>query len=378
MFLLPAMTGAAYGRDFLDCKMPLVHWWFLAISKLVGRDVGRIRFVHHYLTSLPGLIVACFDPWAGLTYIVLIQSGQLLAFHGNVGAVPAGLFLLAMWCGVPWVGVVLIALAVAYEPKLAPSAALLAVLSPGWLPLALSLAAVTGGGLYLLYRLRPVWWGYLWEANVTIPKRMVDRRKAGTIPAWPWWTMNGFAALGPWLALAIFARPDVVYWLPAAAYLGLNLMGRVIRPNHLLPLVPWVALAGGGPVFALALLLADQLAGGLYLGDIWYRFYWGLREANMEAREIGLYLRDKVGSVWVNSFHTAVYVYAGKPPVGGLTEQMEIKDVANERREAWRAAVKSNPPDWIVVGPEPGWAFRPIGYKPVAETGKMIVYRKEG
>ena len=114
MFNLWGFTGAVYGRDFVDCKMPGIHLWYLALSKIVGRNVKRVRFAHHLVISLPGIIVG---GWAGLAYIVIVQSGALLAFHGNVGQPAAALVFVAISLDNPVVSPLLALAALGFEPK---------------------------------------------------------------------------------------------------------------------------------------------------------------------------------------------------------------------------------------------------------------------
>ena len=97
LFALTGQTGAWYGRDYVDCKSPLVHIWFWLLSKLWGSVYG-VRFLHYALIGVPGMIYAWLTgDWAGgLAFIVLVHSGHLFSFHGNVGDIPAGLILLAL------------------------------------------------------------------------------------------------------------------------------------------------------------------------------------------------------------------------------------------------------------------------------------------
>lgn len=379
MFNLWGFTGAVYGRDFLDCKMPLIHLWYLAIAKVVGRNVARVKFAHHVLISLPGVIVG---GWAGLVYVVFINSGALLAFHGNVGQPAAALIFLAMWLDQPVISALLAVLSVGFEPKLAPVSFLLSVVS-GWGLQFFLAAALAGTAGVSLKWIKPEWWGRLWEANITITQRMTMLRRkmlqAKDLVIFPWYTQRGFVYALPWVTLGIVAAPDWVYWLPVLAYVALMFVGIVIRPNHLLVLAPWVALAGMPPVTAIALVAADWLSSGLYLGDLWIRFYNGLHRPNIEARTAGEYLLEKPGRLWVNSYHSAVYVYAQKPPVYGLAEQIEIRESAPERREEWRRQFKGDAPEWVVNGPEPGWTFTGKAYEERArsQSGEFVVYRKQ-
>ena len=86
MFNLQAFTGSRYGKDFVDCKTPAIHWWYYGIAKVVGADIWKVRFLHHTLIGL-GCVALYFLTgfWSALTLLILVQSAWLLAFHGNVG-----------------------------------------------------------------------------------------------------------------------------------------------------------------------------------------------------------------------------------------------------------------------------------------------------
>jgi hypothetical protein len=155
MFNLYAFTGAVYGRDFADCKMPTIHLWYAAIARVVGKDIGRVKFVHHCLIALPGILVG---GWAGLAFVVWVNSGWLYGFHGNVGQIPAGLLLLTMTQGNAWVGAVLAFIAIAFEPKMVLSALLVLALRGWWLPMAAGIVASLALAL-AVRKLRPMWWG---------------------------------------------------------------------------------------------------------------------------------------------------------------------------------------------------------------------------
>src|SRR5512147_2577943 len=107
-FTLQAFTGARYGKDFADCKTPGIHWWFLLITKVVGKSVPRVKFANTFLVSLPSLAILYYTGnfWAGLAFIILVNSGWLIGFHGNVGQVPAGLFAMALIIPNPWISAV--------------------------------------------------------------------------------------------------------------------------------------------------------------------------------------------------------------------------------------------------------------------------------
>ncbi len=373
MFNLQAFTGSRYGRDFLDCKTPLIHWWYYAIARVVGRDVGRVRFAHHLLVSLPGIIVG---GWAGLAFVTLVNSGWLWAFHGNVGQVPAGLVFIGLLSGDPWVGGLCVGLAVASEPKLLPSAAVMFIVNGWYLPGAVY--AVIAGAVALCIRLLSrEYWGYLTEANLTIARRMTTfRREMAAQGQTMFHASTGVLYILPWLVFAVQARPDWRYWLAPALFVGVTLAGLAVRNNHALPLAGWIAAAGLPPGVTLALIAADLISARLYLPDLWKTFYGGLSGPNQDARIVGEWLRDKPGRLWVDGLMTNIYIYARKPIEYGLNEQAEIREVAHERREKWRQAFKASPPEWVVLGFAPGYEFTGAGYRLEAQTSASKIYRR--
>jgi len=382
MFNLWGLTGAAYGRDFLDCKSPGIHLWYLLLARAFGWVYGQaqkvrwIRFGHHLLMGMAavGYALLSGDGWGGLAFAVLVNSGFVLAFHGNVGQLPAALILLAMGLGGSGWGALLIALAVFVEPKLAVTGIVLFVLN-GWYVegAAIGLVGLIVASWLAIYR-KDIW-RWLVEANLTIPARMTKKRRVDWF-AWYW--KDGLIALLPWLGLAIVSRPDVLYWLPALGYALVLIPGKALRPNHLIPLIPWIAGAGMEPWMAALMWAADWTAGGLYLGDVWMRFYNGIAADNVEARAVGKWLHALPGErLWVNGYLTQIYIYAHKRPAGGMCEQLEIREVAKERRADFLARFRANAPDWVVVTSSPGAQFETKGYGQAARTERSLIYKKE-
>jgi hypothetical protein len=378
MFNLAAFSGSIYGRDFADCKMPTIHAWYWLLAKIVGVDIWRVRCLHTVLVSLPGvafyLLTGNF--WSALAFIVFVNSGFLYAFHGNVGQQAAGLILLALVIQNGWVAVFLLAIAVAFEPKLAPAIVLLIVLKEWYAP-AIALAICAGLMILFLRMVLPKVWGWLVEANITIPKRMTKRR----LRDWSWdvivpyYTSTGFLYSFPWLAAGMIYNPDWRYWLPPLVFVAFLFLGVAVRSIHMLPLAGWVAAAGIAPLAVIVLVLVDWLSSAFYFGDLWLRFYPGLRAMNSQAREVGEYLRDKPGTLWVADIHSAVYIYARKKVQYGLAEQIEIRENAYERRAVMLEGWKKNPPDWVVTGPEMEVKFKGDGYKNVANCGNMGIWK---
>lgn len=372
LFLLPACTGSWWGRDYVDCKSPAVHVWFWLLSRIVGSHERRIRVLHRLMLNglALGLYAATGNPVYTLAVMVWANSGWLLAWHGNVGDVTVVLLawgLAGHWWAWP--------LAVLYEPKLAPSLVVAYALNGWWrqgLGLALTGAVAAG-------TVRWVWpqvWAWLVEGLVTLPRAMVRRR--GVAHGWtPWYSAQPLLFALPWLVAGVWARPDLLYWLPALVYALVMGLGRVVRPMHLLPLGAWVALAGIGPAWVLALAATDWVSGGLYLGSLWVRFYPGLAQAEIQARKVGRYLRDKPGSLWVNGMDTQIHVYSGKPVTLGMTQQLEMVGALPARTERFLRELKAHPPEWVVDGPNAYTAFNPRGYREVARTDDYRVYHKQ-
>lgn len=373
-FNLWGFTGSAYGRDFADCKTPVIHLWYLALSKIVGRSIPRVKFANHFLIGSVGVLLYILTGnfSAALTYTVLINSGWLLAFHGNVSQLPAALIALAFVSPAP-LAFALWVLAVLTEPKLIFSFAVYAAGAGWWFTVLLIPPGLLG---YFLLRDRQ-WFRFIWESSVTIPARMSKNRKGDFYKAWiPWFTSNGLLHILPWAGLAILAKPDLLYWLPALAYLAFIVSGKIVRQNHLIPLIPFIAFSGVNYVFLLAVV--DFLSAGLYFGNIWSRFYPALDDLNEEAEKVGAWLKEKPGTVYVNGIHSGIYIHTLRPVPFGFAEQIEIREVAKERREEMVRLWKEAPPDWVVDGFMQGIKFRPSGYQRVAVIGENMIYKKTG
>lgn len=367
-FNLYAFTGSLYGRDFADCKTPGVHIWYWLLAKVAGLHVERIKFLNHFLVGVAGVLLLPNFP-AALAYTLLVNSGWLLAFHGNVGQVPAALIVLAFVAN-PLAASMLWLFATFYEPKLAPSFLAVAVIQ-GWVWLILP--ALLCLGVLIVYR-NSQWFKWLWESSVIIPARIGTTRNQET---WfPWFTSNPVLYVLPWVMLGVYYKPDFLFWLPPLLYVVFVALGKAIRSNHLIPLVPWFAMADIPMVFVVGLVVMDMISSGFYFGDLWLRYYPALAKINDEAKTTGEWLRDKAGTLYVNSIQSAVYVYARKPLSLGMTEQIEIREVAKERRERMAKRWRETPPDWVVCGDVPGIVFKPIGYQKVASVGENMVYKK--
>ena len=377
IFAMWGMTGAAYGRDFVDCKSPGVHLWLLLLSK-VKRDIKVVRLLHFFVTGLPSVIYYAFtrDYTGALAFLILIHSGWLYAFHGNVGDIPAGLIFLALITGNPWLFMALLVVATLYEPKLVVATGLMTLIKVQtvWLPTVVY-GAVIGAAAYMLWRYRRSEWDVLVESAYTIPKRMISSRK-GLYKFMPSFTSIPFMYILPWLFAGIYSKPELLYWLPAIVLIAFQFVGKVIRPNHLLPLAAWIAAAGIRPEIVFALATTDLLSAAMYTGNIWARFYPYCDAITKDAKEVGEWLKGRPGVLWVNSMWAQIYLYADKKPTYGMMEIIEVNDVATERREIMNKNISNNPPDWIVTDETARVGYDYRNYRNVAKVSDFIVYKR--
>jgi len=377
IFAMWGMTGAAYGRDFVDCKSPGVHIWLMLLAK-IKRDIKVVRLSHFILTGLPSIVYYAFtrDYAGALAFLILIHSGWLYAFHGNVGDIPAGLIFLALVTGNPWLFMALLIVATLYEPKLIVATGLMTLIKVQtvWLPSLVygSVLAVSAAILYYKYRQVFDW---IVESAYTIPKRMIGSRK-GLYKFMPPYTAIPLMYILPWLFAGMYAKPELLYWLPAIALLAFQFVGKVIRPNHLLPLVAWIAAAGIRPEIVYALATVDLLSSAGYTGNIWARFYPGLDKITRDSKRVGEWLSDKSGTLWVNSMWAQIYLYANKKPTYGMMEIIEVNDVATERRNAMVELIKQHPPDWIVTDETARVGYDYKKYRNVAKVNNFVVYKR--
>lgn len=377
LFNMAAFTGSWYGRDFADCKPPAIHLWFYALAKIVGADIKRVKFLHHFLMGLGGVLVMYLTNsfWNGLAFTVLVNSAWNYAFHGNVGQVPAIGMAAAIATQNPVIGALSLGLACFFEPKLLLSAAALIAFKGWYIPAMIALIPA----VIVWFLLPKDWRKWTWEGSFTIPKRMGKQRVEKRLYEWsPWFTSDALLYTLPWIFVAVMSKPDWQYWFPAALYALMIGYSKVLRQNHMLPFAAWIACAGIPPFYVLALVCWDFLTAGLYLGDIWSRHYGSLWRDNIAAREMGEFLRDKPGSLWVDDYHTAIYIHARKPCPWKLTEQAEMNSILTERREEMKKLFDAAPPEFVVVGEKIGAKFSPVGYRVIAKhrDGLYIVYKK--
>jgi hypothetical protein len=379
VWALWGVTGAKYGKDFIDCKSPGVHLWYLLLSK-IKKYHQVMRLVHYTVLTLLGLIYFLITKNAGNTiaFIVLVHSAWIYAFNGNVGDIPAGLILIALVIGNPWLAVLLLGIAAFYEPKLLPSVAAIVILnfSTMWLPATIGVVLALLAAAYIWYFHHPTWDNLVYS-NITLGARMTKYRK-GLYPWMPNFTARTFLYLAPWFAAAIYARPDWKYWLPCVLYIVFIAFGKVIRTQHMMPVVAWIAGAGIMPELVYALVFVDWFTAGFYIGNIWHRFYPEMEVRIGDAKKVGLYVKDKPGVLWVNSSNPEIYIWAKKKPPYGFLELVEINDVSVERRKVMNERITHNPPD-LIVQPTFGAAtdYNLAKYKAIGNTNMFVVYQRK-
>lgn len=377
-----SMTGSVYGKDFADCKTPAIHVWYWLLSKAVGQNVERIKFAHTFVvgsTAATATWLLTGNWWAALAATILTTTPSL-SMQGNVGQQPAVLLIIALLTPSPWLAASAVALSVAFEPKLLPSVAIMAIVG-GYLPHT-ALWAVAGivglGALKITHRK-----GFegIWESSVIIPLRIARYRPSGTyINSWvPDFVRNTLIFLFPWLVVAAWQRPDPLFWLPPALFMLLQAQGKVLRWNHWTPIVAWVVAAQPDPLFVWLLATTEWVSAGFYLGngyEILKRYYYTMADMVKDGKEAGEWLKDKEGIVWVNGLNNGVYIYAQKPVAYGMAEIMEVREAALERRERMKKLWGSHPADWVVQTPAPQVKFVPRGYKRVQSWDTAVIWQR--
>lgn len=368
IWMLSGWTGAKYGRDYVDCKPPGIHTWFWLLAKLTRRNVWAAKFIHHLVVGL--LIVAAYllsgSLGTGLLATALLQSGWLRAYQSWMDQISGALLLLAVLTP-PGLSVALIAMACLFNVKSAVPGAVWVVLNGYWLELAVALGvgAAIAGPWYMLARQS---FEDVWLSSIDVPARMNKWRASITGLQF---SQESFLLIIPAVLLCLATNQDYRLWATALSYVVFNAWGRVWRPNHWLPLVLIAALEPP-PFFAMVILLAEWVSARFYLGNVWATTYPAIALQLLEARKIGENLAKKDGKIWVNSFHTQIYVYAQKKPEWNCVEQLEIRDVMPERGKLRDETLRKNPPALIVMGPGQ-IEGEPKGYQTLVKFGNFAV-----
>jgi len=366
--------GSWYGRDYVDVKSPvphLVNWCFV---KLGRNSIPATKFIEHTAYALPGLVyyLSTGQFFPALVFTYMINSGWLWAFHGNVSQFPAGMIMLSF--AFPQYGWVFWGLAVAYEPKLVIAYIPFAVISGWWWQSALwaviAVAIVCG-----LYFFKNQWFLYCKEAMWDLSRKLNAYRK-GIYDQWvPYWQATEMVSITPWMILAVVSNPSIIFWITPIVYLFTLASGKAIRGNHLLVLIPFIAVSNINPALVLLLLATDFYSGGFYLRDIWFRFYQVFRNPLHDVMGAGLYLRDKPGTMFAFGMHSQIYIYANKPLMYGCPMQIEIRENSPRYRELPKK-FRQNPPDWVVETDLNNMMyFNPNGYALVLKGDTIKVWR---
>lgn len=383
MFNLAAFTGSWYGRDFADCKTPGIHLYYWLIAKLVGADVKRVKFVDHMITAAPGIIYYLLtnDFYVALVYVAIVNSPHFQSFAGNIGHLAAMLIMLTLTTNDPTIASLFLLATIFVEPKYLPAGIAMAIIGGWWQTIPLIFAGLlTAAGIVAMISKLTVYsfkeiLEWIIESSITIPVKMSKYRK--DLAQWmPWWTAEVLLFVLPWVVAAAAARPDLLFWMPAILYVAFICLGFTIRPYHLLPIVPFIAAAGIQPETVWMLASIEFLTAGFYLGDIWARHYRFYASVVKSAKDVGEWLKDKPGMIWVNGMHTHIYIYARKKVPYGLAEQIEINDVVPGRRKLMKEEWKKDPPKWVVVTDNQKVRFEPNGYSLEAEAPSIAVYKK--
>lgn len=369
IWLLWGMTGARPYREYQDCKPPGIHAEMWLLAKLTRRNITWMKFIHHAVIG--GLVVGAMAVTGslglGLLATAMLQSSRLFAFQSWMDAMSGALLLFGMTLP-PMIGIWLIGMAVCYNVKMAVPGAVYMALTNAWVPLAIG----AGTGFLTLTA-----WQIFFRAEFddmiysvfTIPARMKQYRK------WQLWgdeqaIATMFVVLAVGICVATGSLPLPV-GAAALAYAAFNAWGKVWRPNHSLALAI-VALARPDPTLAGLLLLAEMVSAKMLTGNVWTSVYPAIAPYLLEAKYLGEKLKEKPGSLWVDSFFTQVYAYSQKPPTTGMVEQLEIRDVAWEMRTRRDAALRANPPDMVVIG-EGAISWEPRGYKTRLQIGNFFL-----
>jgi hypothetical protein len=384
MFLLPGFVGSHYGRDFADCKTPAIHYTYWLLTKIVGKSIPRVKFAYSLLISSFGLAYFAITKdfiGAGI-FIVLLNSGWLLSFHGNVSAVPAGFILMALAFHDPILSAGFMLLAVLYDPKIILTTLALTMWFGlaylGWFGVGVVFCVIC---LVITRLLSKQLFDWLIESSVILPMGIYKGRTSDWYKVWlPPFTATGYLYILPWILAGVLFNPNLTFWLPAAVYATSMATGRVVRPFHLLPLAAWLAMSGITPLVVLALVITDWISSGFHFGDYFCRYYQGLYPRLVDSVDLGRVLAEKDGTLWVNCIDTELYIYADKPVPYGMCEQAEICSIVGEtRRNEMKRRWLEKSPDWVVLGSDPtAVRFDPQGYHVFGKSKSeyYLVYRK--
>lgn len=349
LFYLWAFLGAMPYRDHPAMKPPGIYVWHKIIVTLVGKNIRRAKFTHHMLLNL-GSLIALYA-WglpAALTWLVLINAIHFSAFCGNAEA-PCALFLMiALATPNPWAKVIAFSIACFFQHKVFPMGIIL------WphIPQALVVLGLWMAGFAVFWKWKPEIARPVIRAMTIEPNRI----RMGRMSARDWfksqWLGNdthwqGLGITILWGGLAIYNRPDPLFWLPCILYTLLTLTGKVWRPYYWTIFIPWIAIAIPNVLPLLLLISLAQLAwDSFYLQDIFFLAYRGLHEEVHLSEALGKRMRGK--KFWVNGWFHSLYIYADCYPKYGA-------EIPGCHGGAWREwysernrRLKKDVPDWII------------------------------
>lgn len=362
--------------DYMDIKPPGIHLWMKFLAIITGKNLAAMKFLHH---ATIGLIMALVYQFTGsmgaaLMGTAIAQSAWLFAYQSWSDALGGALLLLG-FVAPPWVAVCAFGLALLMNYKLGPSALIYMVLTGMWFQIgaAAVLALLVLGGLYLFARptIKAVYYG-----SVTAAGRVQKARTWQGLEFVRWTGQHGVALL-----LVIPAMVVLFYYgtlpviVPIIVYLLLNGWGKVFRPCHWLPLSAIAAVLPPSEVGALFLLVDLASTRFLTVPDIWAVTYGGIASELTAARELGRIVQKELGTdkkLWVNTFHTELYIYTGMKPHYGF-ESLEIYGTCPEYEETFRRKMRVERPDIVIDGPM-AKKWNPEGYALQLHVGPFRVW----
>ena len=370
------ILGAKPYKDYIDIKPPGIHLWMKLLAYITNGSLPAMKFIHHATIGLIMAYVYLFTGSIGAALMgtALSQSAWFYAYQSWGDALSGALILLG-FVAPPWVALIAFGLALLVNYKLGPAGLIFMIFNGWWLQIgvASALAVLVLGGMYIFARptIKAIWYG-----SVTV---------AGRVKKYRVWRLNEFVRWPPYhgvaLLLAIpalvvlFHYGDLPVILAILSYLLLNGWGRVTRPPHWLPLSAAAAVLPP-PEIGLLFLLVDMASTRfLTVRNIWAVTYPGIASEIIEAREIGRLIRKELGTdktLWVNTFHAQIYLYAGIFPRYGY-EFFEIRDVVPEFMQESRRKLRTDKPDIVVDGPFAA-KWNPEGYSIRLQTGAFRVW----
>jgi hypothetical protein len=373
LWMLWGFTGSRPYLDHVDCKPPGVHLWCWFLARVTRFDPSACRLIHQ--GTLGAIAITAYllsgNASVALAFIVVTQSAWFEGYFAWVETMSAGLWLLAVYAP-PGVAVGCLVLACLFNLKLFFPALAFTLLHGWFVEVAAAIAVVALMLLVIRFAAAELARG-LWYGCVVVPRRMVAART---------WSIGRQALrldvdfLVPLLLVGTLAfsgashRLDMAVWAGGAVYIGVNAAGKVWRPYHWIPLAPM--LASAAPPIALAIAAVDLMTNRLYLGNVVSLRRPMVGHYLVAALRIGRTICRNAGRLWVYGQFTQLYIYARARPALLPVEQVEIRHVIPEQREA--ATVQDV--DTIVICPAE-LKFLPKDFRVILrEDGFMVLERE--